>query len=368
MAIVNLASTHSAQCGERYFLKSKLRDVLMDKSNLEFDGNQTVIVHTPEPLSIQRYNRNGGTSRFGTMETAGDTTQRFQLGYEWSFTGSFDAGDMSDSGAYKKQCHKQLKLQQDEAITPALDKMALFEIAHHAGKIYGGAALSNSNIIEAISQAQTDVYNASKGTDNSFLIIGASKYHLVRTSSAFEVSDKLGTEQLEKGIVGRLFNLTVQMLPDEYMPPNVQFMIIRKDACFAHEKITTARVLNEVMGIDGSVIEGHYYAGAFVRAEKCGGVYVYASSSAVSAAPTLSKSGTTVSSSAAGSGNQILYTVDGSDPRYSDTAQVYSSGVACQSGDVFKAVVVPVIPANQLPEEIAASTAKFASPVAEITV
>ena len=70
----------------------------------------------------------------------------------------------------------------------------------------------------------------------------------------------------------------------------------------------------------------------------------------VQAAPTITMSGAaaTVASSGADS---IYYTVDGSDPRYSDEAKPYSAAVTLTAGQTIRAYAV--------------KAGKYASPVAE---
>mgnify|MGYP000706601929 CR=1 FL=1 len=65
------------------------------------------------------------------------------------------------------------------------------------------------------------------------------------------------------------------------------------------------------MGIDGNVIEGRVRYWAGVLAEKCDGVYVYAATDSVQAAPTLGGSGASVSVTAADA--TIYVTTDGTD-------------------------------------------------------
>ena len=92
-------------------------------------------------------------------------------------------------------------------------------------------------------------------------------------------------------------------------------------------KIKTQRILKEVAGLDGALPEGRYYFDAFVLGTRAMGIYAAVSSSKVQADPTISaaSSSTTITSSGA---TQIKYTTDGTDPRYSKTAKVYSAAIS----------------------------------------
>ena len=59
-------------------------------------------------------------------------------------------------------------------------------------------------------------------------------------------------------------------------------------------------------------------------AEKCDGVYVYAATDSVQAAPVLGGTGNAVTVTAEGA--TIYYTVDGTDPRYSASRELVASG------------------------------------------
>lgn len=368
MGAINLASAHSDQIGERYFMKSKIRDMILGKSNLEFDGNRKVIVHTPDPLPINQYQRSGSL-RYGEPYDATDSTQEFELKYEWAFNGVYDKLNTSDSAALEKQSHLMMRDQQDRSITPAIDRMALFEVAHHAGIVKTTSTFDKDSIHELISSAETDVFNESMTDEGEiFLLISASSYHILRNCPAYLQNDKISADMIKLGRLGEICNCQVKRLPDSYMPNNVHFMIVRKDAAFAHEKIFAANSYTDYPNIAGLQLQGAYYTGAGVRQEKNGGVFVLAKSGFASAAPTLSKSGNAVSSSAAASGYEIRYTTDGTDPRYSASANVYGSAVTCASGTVFKAACVPILSGILLPEDIAGCNLKYASGVAEIKV
>ena len=108
------------------------------------------------------------------------------------------------------------------------------------------------------------------------------------------------------------------------MPENVYFILQHRDACPFAQKLAKYKIQKDPMGIDGNVIEGRVRYWAGVLAEKCAGVYVYAASGSVLAAPQISMSGAVATVTATGA--EISYTVDGTDPRYSAGALALTSG------------------------------------------
>ena len=88
-------------------------------------------------------------------------------------------------------------------------------------------------------------------------------------------------------------------------------------------KIADAKVHEDPVGVSGALIEGRHYYDAYVLGAKCGGVYALVAADTVSDAPVVASGKIT-----AGSGAAIRYTLDGSDPRYSDSAKDYIADTA----------------------------------------
>lgn len=96
-----------------------------------------------------------------------------------------------------------------------------------------------------------------------------------------------------------------------------------------------ARVHENPQGFSGSVLEGRYLFDAGVVEAFRDGCYCLAANGKKAAV-----SVTVTSGSAAVTGTNasvILYTTDGSDPRYSDTAKPYASAVTLASGEKLRA-------------------------------
>ena len=99
-------------------------------------------------------------------------------------------------------------------------------------------------------------------------------------------------------------------------------------------KIADSNVHEYPVCVSGALIEGRHYYDAYVLGAKCGGVYALVAAGMVSAAPTVSGGRIT------GSGS-IRYTLDGSDPRYSDSAKDYVAGTSltAETGCKIRAVM-----------------------------
>ena len=102
-------------------------------------------------------------------------------------------------------------------------------------------------------------------------------------------------------------------------------------------KLAQYDVIKKSVGFSGPVVQGLVYYDAFVIGSKNVGIGVAGAKSAVLDAPSISVT-SHAASIAAVSGVMFLYTVDGTDPRSSTTAEIYSSAVTLAEGQTMRAV------------------------------
>ena len=169
--------------------------------------------------------------------------------------------------------------------------------------------------------------------------IFTTSYKLLKLNPDWLGVDTLGKEALARGVVGEFDGCRVKPIPDGYMPKGVYFFIKRKGATVDPVKLAQYDVLPKVKGFGGPVVQGVTYHDAFVLGAKGDGIAVCGDKNVVLDAPKISISGhqATLTLVAA---TKILYTLDGSNPRYSATAEVYTTPVTTQKGQVVKAVGV----------------------------
>ena len=99
-------------------------------------------------------------------------------------------------------------------------------------------------------------------------------------------------------------------------------------------------VLPKVQGFSGPVVQGVTYYDAFVLGTKGDGIAVCGSADAILDAPAISVS-THVATITGASGKNYLYTLDGTNPRYSHTAAAYpSGGVTLAEGQTMRCIQV----------------------------
>ena len=368
MAEINFGAKYADKIGQHYFTTSKIADALLDSNYITFDGVNSVTVVTPNTAPIVDYTRSG-LHRYGTPEELGDTAQTFQLGYDKAFTGTFDKGNQQDSGAFEKSAANFLKRQQDEVITPFVDAVSLWRIAQQAGAgKFSSTALTKDNFLDALNDAQVHMYNTTRKDDGVTVLMGASAYGMLRNSPEYIRYENLGEDARKKGNVGEVFGMNVKKVPDFYLPTGIDFMCIEKSAAFACLRLNDAKAHQDPPGINGALMEGRFRFDAFVKAEKANGIYIYGNANNQLTKPVLSKSSGNVQISSAGTGSHCMYTVDGSDPRYSVSAKTYSGAFAADAGTLVRAVCMPDFIKNKTPDQYTSETMpKYPSEVAELT-
>ena len=188
-----------------------------------------------------------------------------------------------------------------------------------AGTLAESEKPTKANIISKIADASQALDDALVPDDNRYLYLTSEMYKLVCTSDEFAGVDVLARQSIAKGVCGEVFGMNVVRVPKSYLPENVYFLVAHKDAVLMPYKIADAKVHEDPVGVSGALIEGRHYYDAYVLGAKCGGVYALVAEGSISAAPTIAANKITADGS-------IRYTLDGSDPRYSDSAKDYVSG------------------------------------------
>ena len=295
-----------------------------------FEGVKSVNIPTIVSQPLTPYVRSG-SNRYGNPQEVQDTMQTLTMEIDEAFSMTVDKGNNSEQAAIKNS-GRVLRVEMEEQVIPAYDKRAFAQWTKFAGKVAAtSSALTSKTLYTEIVNARKYFKNHMvKGT--AYLGVPATTYALLLENEYFINADKLNEKLLAEGIVGKIHNMLVVELPDDYLAEGVQFIAWHSNCVEAPKKIWDTKVHMDPPGISGHLLEGRFIYDAFVLAEKCNGVYALVLAANKLATPTLS--GTTLTCA----GAEIRYTNDGSDPRYSKSAMVYSSKVEGKSGDEIKAV------------------------------
>jgi hypothetical protein len=118
-------------------------------------------------------------------------------------------------------------------------------------------------------------------------------------------------------------------VPDSYLPTGVYWLITHKSAIMAPAKLQDYKIHKDPPGINGDLVEGRILHDAFVLEAKSNGIYAAVDANNKTNNPTITDDTTNSLFNVActTSNATIYYTIDGTDPRYSDTVETYSANV-----------------------------------------
>lgn len=268
---INLAEKYSSKIAAKFTLDS----VVMNKAKAtyDWDGVRTVKVYTPITVDMVDYDATKAADRFGTSTEMQDDLQIMTITKNRAFSLTIDKENHT-SQQQIKEAGRMMKAQVEEKMIPEYDKYCLTAWSGAAGKVVADGTLTKSNIVEKIANGIAALVNGNVPLEGNYLFIGASNFSKLILSPEFLNLDKLGTKAVEKGVLGEVQGLQVVRVPDSYLPSAVNFMIVHGGAVVAPTKIKTLRILTDVQGIDGSVLEGRMMYDAFVLEAKAQGVYV----------------------------------------------------------------------------------------------
>ena len=329
---INFASAFSKKVQEA-FKKESITDSAAG-NEYSFAGNRTIYAYSVDVVPLNEYKRTGA-NRYGEPQELGDTVQEMTMRDDKAFTMTIDKGNNSDQMNIKGAT-RALKRETEQVVIPYMDKYRLKEWALNAGIIDPiSSEPAKNTIVSLIFDADEKMSDALVPAKDRTIFIPNKYFKLLALSDEFIGIDDLGKKSVSRGEVGTICDMMVKRVPSSYMPADAYFMIKYKGSTVDPVKLNETHIHQDPPGISGNLLEGRFYHDSFVLSSKANGIYVAAKSSAVTAAPTISDSSGTVTISGTGT---VKYTTDGSDPRSSKNAKVYSGTFSEEAGVVVKAV------------------------------
>ena len=317
---INLLEKFSPKLDERYKLGSRT-DVACG-NDFDWEGVNSIKVLTLMNPTLNDYQVGSGMNRFGTPTEVQDEAAVYSLNKKRSFSNTFDVVNVQDQGFVKKAV-MYLKQVWDEVYVPEIDKYRLQRWANGAGTVkVDTTALSKTTVVEAMLTAQAALDDLGVPHENRFIFAKSSIIIKYKLADEFKTADGIMTKYAIKGQKGEVDGSPLIGVPDSYMPAGVNFMIKYKKASADPMKLKILRAHENAPGIAGTLMEGLCRYDSFVLANKANGIYVHAQSGACTT-PTI-QIASNKATMTAGSGETIKYTTDGTNPKTSETAEVYN--------------------------------------------
>ena len=346
---INLLEKFSPKLDERYKLGSRT-DVACG-NDFDWEGVNSIKVLTLMNPTLNDYQVGSGMNRFGTPTEVQDEAAVYSLNKKRSFSNTFDVVNVQDQGFVKKAV-MYLKQVWDEVYVPEIDKYRLQRWANGAGTVNVDAtALTKGTVVEAMLTAQAALDDLGVPHENRFIFAKSSIIIKYKLADEFKTADGIMTKYAIKGQKGEVDGSPLIGVPDSYMPAGVNFMIKYKKASADPMKLKILRAHENAPGIAGTLMEGLCRYDSFVLANKANGIYVHAQSGACTT-PTI-QIASNKATMTAGSGETIKYTTDGTNPKTSETAEVYNDSSK------------PTIPAGATVRAYAYKTGSVNSGIAE---
>ena len=327
MATYNLAVQNETQLDKR-FSAGSYTDAWTNKQ-FSFEGVNAIKLWTLGKANINDYTLTPatGVSRFGAIHEVEDEQNTYTLRNKKSFNESFDETNVQDQ-MFIKKAQAYLAQVWDEQFVPLIDQYRMGSWCNGAGNVVINAtSLTNSTIIRAMLTANAALDNKLVPRKGRAFFVPTTVAIEMKLASELAHSDTFTNKAIINGLVNIIDGTPVVAMPDFLFPTGVQFVLKYKMASVDPMKLKLLRAITTSENVAGTLMQGLVRYDSFVLAQKAYGIYVYMQSGAV-ATPTGDNGATAsgkVTLTTATSSGVIHYTVDGSNPKTSDTAEVYSA-------------------------------------------
>ena len=300
----------------------------------KLDGGEGILLTSLVPQALNNYNMAATANRYGTPAEMQDTQQYIPWDYDKSYAITVDKANYQDGG-YLKTAGAVIEEQNNAVVAPFIAQNFYMKLCQGAGKVVTGNAPTAADIMSRLTAAEAWFRNNNIPKDNRYVAVGTTVFQLIRHS--LTALDNVTDRMLIKGVVGKIGSLNILEVADDDLLTDVYFVAWYKKSALKAFDIKDAKVHQDPPGINGILVELRVRGVASVIGQYAGGVYVDCKSTAKQAAGSISVAGAiTVGSSS----DYTMYTIDGTDPRYSTTAVKITSGTTPShtAGDTIKAV------------------------------
>jgi len=263
----NYASKYQKTIDEVFRLKSVTTDIINKGIRLDYQGVNAVSIYGVSTVVEGNYVRSG-TNRFGSLAELDTTKETFTLSQDKSFTYSIDRGNLEDS-MMVTEAGSTLKRQIEVVCVPNTDIYRLTTLEAYA--VANSQTATNSGTTTTASTAYTKILDMQSKLDDLFvpaenrvLYVTPAVLSFLKLDTNFMKASEITEGKLINGQVGEVDGVRIVKVPTSYLPAKTEYILVHEEVLIAPHKFDTYRILKEVQGVDGWVVEGRRYFDAFV--------------------------------------------------------------------------------------------------------
>lgn len=263
----NYASKYQKDIDEVFSLKSKTQGIINKGITLNYLGVNAVSIYGVGTVAEGNYVRSG-TNRFGSLAELDTTKETFTLSQDKSFTYSIDRGNFEDS-MLVTEAGSTLKRQIEKVCVPNTDIYRLTTLEAYA--VANSQTATNTGVTTTSSTAFTKILDMQGILDNLFvpeegrvLFVTPAVLSFLKLDANFTKASDIVATKLINGQQGEVDGVAIVKVPVSYVPSKTEYILVHEEVLVAPHKFDTYRILKEVQGVDGWVVEGRRYFDAFV--------------------------------------------------------------------------------------------------------
>ena len=272
---IELAVQYQPYTDELFSTESKKELITNDR--FSWAGATSIKIYRVGVSPMHDYDRTGDgpeISRYGPIARLTADTQEVPLRKDRSFTSAIDRLD-SDETKQQLAAASALARQLREAAIPEIDTYVLAEMCQHAGTVATPAALTVSNIFNAITDANTILDDAEVPEGGRILVTTPKVYLLMKKSPDIIMVTDTSDQKRMRGVVGNIDGLEVVRVPENRLPAGFGFMIAHPVAAVAPVKLESYIVHENPPFINGSLLEGRIAYDCHVLDNKAKAIYYH---------------------------------------------------------------------------------------------
>ena len=262
--------------------KAESKTALLTNTDFDFNGAHTVSVWKIATAAMQDYARNRSTvdnttdsvSRFGDLIDLSAQTEDFVLSKDRSFIFNVDKAD-TDETAGQVEAASALARELREVVIPEVDKHCYSEMVTNAGTTATAAALTKTNIYDAILEGSEVLDDNEIPDTNRVLVVTPATYKILKQAIGETAYNDVDASMRQLGVVGMLDGMAVVKVPAARLPQNFGFMIAHPSATVAPVKLEDYGIHNDTPLSSGAIVTGRIIYDCFVLDNKAKGIYYH---------------------------------------------------------------------------------------------